>query len=350
MEEQDSLMKVGIIAPMSIAAVNGGLRTQVNFTALHLRNFGVEPVFLSPFKELKKLDLNLVHVFGSSIENSGIMSQLNQLNIPVVLSPVFYSNRSSSSIAKAIKIERLLSKFGNGIRSDFGIKAQICNRADLILPNTKKEADLVKEGFSISNNKIKVVPNGVEERFAKADPDLFHQKYGLKDFVCFAGQAGAPRKNVELLLKAAPNIKAPLVIIGSFSDNEYGSRCQQIAGKLDSVTLIDSLDHNSDLLASAYAACKVFVLPSQYETPGIAAMEAALAGSNIVITEKGGTKEYFLDYAQYIQPGSKSSLIQGINQSLTKGSSDELKDHVLTNYTWDKVAELTYNQYKRVLL
>ncbi|MDR9419018.1 glycosyltransferase family 4 protein [Gracilimonas sp.] len=342
-------MKVGIIVPMSIAAVNGGLRTQVNFTVNHLRNFGVEPAFISPFDDLEKSELDLVHVFGSSVENSGIVSQLKQFDIPIILSPVFYSNRSASFIAKTIKIERFLERFGSGIRSDFSIKAKICAQADLIIPNTKKEAEIVSEGFSISNDNIAVIPNGVEERFAKADPELFHEKYGITDFVCFAGQAGAPRKNVELLLKSAPSLNAPLVIIGDFSDNDYGSKCKKIAAELDTVTLIDSLDHDSDLLASAYAACKVFVLPSQYETPGIAAMEAALSGSNIVITEKGGTKEYFLDYAEYIKPGSKSSLIQRINQALSKTSSNSLRDHILNNYTWHKVAELTYNQYKRVL-
>jgi len=43
------------------------------------------------------------------------------------------------------------------------------------------------------------------------------------------------------------------------------------------------------MLASAYAACDVFVLPSMFETPGIAALEAGLAGAKIVITKYGGT-------------------------------------------------------------
>ena len=38
------------------------------------------------------------------------------------------------------------------------------------------------------------------------------------------------------------------------------------------------LDHHDPLLASAYAAARVFALPSWFETPGLAALEAALAG------------------------------------------------------------------------
>ncbi len=35
------------------------------------------------------------------------------------------------------------------------------------------------------------------------------------------------------------------------------------------------LDHDDPLLASAYAAARVFALPSWFETPGLAALEAA---------------------------------------------------------------------------
>ena len=342
-------MKVGYVAPMSIAAVSGGMRTQAVQTVSHIKAFGVEGHFVSPWDDINELELDLVHVFGASIENIGIVNQVKALGLPLALSPVFFSNRSASTIRKALKIEQLNASFLKGLRTDFGIKSELCNKADIVLPNTSDEALLITNGLSVPEKKVKVVPNGVEYRFADATSDLFVNRYGIEGFVLFAGQAGAPRKNVIKLLQIAPKLPEQVVIIGSLYEDEYGDKCRSLAKKADNVTLIETLDHESDMLASAYAACKVFVLPSQFETPGIAAMEAALNHANIVITERGGTKDYFDGFAEFINPDSSSSLLNGIQKALKKGKSAELKEHILQNFTWKQVAEQTANQYKRIL-
>ena len=341
-------MKVGYVVPMSVATVNGGVRTQASFTIQHIKEFGVEPVLLSPWEEIKPASLDLVHVFGASVENSEIIPKIQELNIPVVLSPVFYSNRKASTIRNVIHLEKFLFRFGSGVRSDFSIKASLCNRANLLLPNTSEEANLIMEGFEVPKPKIEIVPNGVEKRFSEATKDVFVKEYGIEDFVLFTGQASAPRKNVIQLLRIAPDLDVPVVIIGSFSKDAYSKECLSLAKKATNVTLIPTLDHHSEMLASAYAASKVFVLPSQYETPGIAALEAALTGSQIVITERGGTKDYFDDYAEYINPESSKSLLKGIQNALSKPASD-LKEMILYKFTWDKVAQKTATQYQRLL-
>lgn len=340
-------MKVGYVAPLSIAAVNGGVRTQSKKTAEHMDQNQVEIEFISPWQE--ELDVDLIHVFSAGSETLAILQKASDLGIKTILSPVFFSNRSASVIAKTLRAEKLIGKIGSGIRSDFGIKQQACDIADKVLPNTTDEAELVIKGFGISSNKVSVIPNGVEKRFSTSSPDIFKAKYGLEDFILFAGQAGAPRKNIRMLLEVAPQIDAKIIIIGSFYDDEYGYSCKKLAATSGNVTLIDHLDHESDLLASAYAACNTFILPSMYETPGIAAMEAALAGANIVITQHGGTRDYFEDQAEYVDPKSIESVVKAVNSSLVKPKTSTLKRHILENYTWDKVSEKTLMCYKEVL-
>ncbi|MEX0845930.1 MAG: glycosyltransferase family 4 protein [Balneolaceae bacterium] len=342
-------MKAGYVAPMSIAAVNGGLRTQAKLTVQHIREFGVEPVLLSPWDDINRRNFDLIHVFGATIENIGIVKQIKALEIPIVLSTVLFSNRSAGTIRTTLKIEKILSPLVHGFKSEFNIKAEICSLADLNFPNTRDEAHLIEKGFSIPRNKISVIPNGVEEKFQNADPKLFFKTYGIRDFILFAGQAGAERKNIIKLLEAASGIEVPIVIIGSLNDDEYGNKCRILAEKTNNVTFIEPLDHDSEMLSSAYAASKVFVLPSQYETPGIAAMEAALTGSNIVITERGGTKEYFGKHAYYINPNSTQSLLLELKKALAKENTDQLKEHILSQFTWQKLAEQTANQYKKLL-
>ncbi|MBO6524497.1 MAG: glycosyltransferase family 4 protein [Balneolaceae bacterium] len=339
-------MKVGFVAPLGIAAVNGGVRTQALQTAEALGKLNVEVDFVSPWQE--GIEVDITHVFVAGPDTLGILRRCSELGIKTVLSPVFFSNRSATTIASSLKAEKMLSKVGSGIRSDFGIKAEACQIADLVLPNTPAEAELIEKGFEINSSKILVVPNGVETRFKNSTTDSFIKKYGFKDFVLFVGQAGAPRKNVIKLLEVAPKIKAPIVIIGSLYDDEYGQQCKKLANTAGNITFIDTIDHDSELLSSAYAACHTFVLPSKYETPGIAAMEAALAGANIAITEKGGTRDYFKDWVEYLNPQSNDSIVKAVNLSLRKKKSQDLKNHILNHYSWGEIGRRTLDAYNKL--
>jgi glycosyltransferase involved in cell wall biosynthesis len=108
-------------------------------------------------------------------------------------------------------------------------------------------------------------------------------------------------------------------------------------------------------LASAYTAAKVFVLPSLFETPGIAAMEAALSGCAIVITQNGGTKEYFKDMASYINPLDTGQLLASINELLStevvqlQTQNAQLKDHIIKHYSWDTVGSMSLAAYESLL-
>ncbi len=103
------------------------------------------------------------------------------------------------------------------------------------------------------------------------------------------------------------------------------------------------------LLASAYSACDVFVLPSEYETPGIAAMEAALAGAKIVITPFGGTRDYFGDDVIYIDPTSAEDIARGIRAALGREKDTTLRERFRKEFVWDKVGEKTKQVYEHVL-
>jgi glycosyltransferase involved in cell wall biosynthesis len=103
------------------------------------------------------------------------------------------------------------------------------------------------------------------------------------------------------------------------------------------------------MLASAYAACEVFVLPSLFETPGIAALEAGLAGAKIVITPHGGTRDYFGLLAQYVDPFSVESIRIGILSALSANRTDTLQHHIKKEFLWSTTAEKTLAVYQRVL-
>jgi glycosyltransferase involved in cell wall biosynthesis len=100
---------------------------------------------------------------------------------------------------------------------------------------------------------------------------------------------------------------------------------------------------------SAYAAAKVLALPSWYETPGLVALEAALAGCSIAITDRGSTKDYFGDMAEYCNPRSESSIARAVQKAYAQKRDGVLKKHVLTYFTWKIVAKKTLEGYRTIL-
>ena len=139
------------------------------------------------------------------------------------------------------------------------------------------------------------------------------------------------------------------MIIGRVERSDAAKECLERAKKNPRLKILESIPHSSDLLASAFAACDVFVLPSLFETPGLAALEAGLAGAKIVVTPHGGTKDYFGQQAEYVDPYSVASIRKGIENALRKKKEFSLRERIRKEFLWERVAEKTKAVYERVL-
>lgn len=329
--------------------LKGGPRTQILQTKRELEKLGIKVSLYDPWAEFQKTDFDIVHIFGANIGTYHFAREIHKLGVPIVVTPIFFSLHSTPFLRVAKKFNDLLCRSLYGVWTDYGMLAEICSWAKVVLPNTIKESRLLEKGLNIEKKKLVVVPNGVEERFCNANKSIFINKYGIKDFVLNVGHIGPGRKNVLRLIHVLQDIDSPAVIIGRIENNAYGSKCVAEAKKNSRLLLLDSIPNDSDLLSSAYAACDVFVLPSLFETPGIAALEAALAGAKIAITKYGGTDEYFDSYAEYIEPSSVESIRSGITNALEKDKQYELQKHIKKNFLWERVAQQTLLAYKLVL-
>ena len=125
----------------------------------------------------------------------------------------------------------------------------------------------------------------------KALKELFlicYKKYGVKDSILNVGHIGVPRKKTLSLVRALSKINHPSVIIGRIYPSREADLCMEEGKKNKNLTIITGIDHDSPMLASAYAASRVFVLPAMYETPGIAALEAGLSGEYLFLLPISG--------------------------------------------------------------
>jgi glycosyltransferase involved in cell wall biosynthesis len=330
-------MKILFGSFQAITILEGGVKTQVLALKEELRKLGQEVLLFDAWENYQAKDIALVHLFCAHIGTYHLAKSIQALGHKLVLTPVFYSRQSPRLIRSVLTVTKPFSKIG--IVYPYMITHELCSMANIVAPNTQKEMTLVEKGLKISATRIKLLPNGVDERFYNSNPSMFVNKYGIKDFILYVGHIGWQRKNLLPLLKICQKIDKPLVLIGKVIQNDYGNQCLEIIKSRRNTILITDLEHADPTLASAYAACDTLVLPSYYETPGLVALEAGLAGAKIVITKYGGTDEYFQDYATYIDPRSAKSIRGGIIKSFEQKKNPALKEYIKNNFLWKHAAE-----------
>ncbi|MBS4029779.1 MAG: glycosyltransferase family 4 protein [Ignavibacteriales bacterium] len=341
-------MKILFVTNTIGAAARGGLFIQATKTAEYLKANNIEVTLHNAWEHIHLTQFDAVHIFGAGIGTYHFAREIHKRNIPFILSPVHFSSHSVKKIRMALNVQSSFRKIISGTWTDIGIVEEMCKWATGIVPNTSDEAKLLTEGLKIPKEKIHIVPNGVEERFATATPDEWKEKFGTENFVLNVGYWGK-RKNTLPLIRALKKLSLPAVLIGGYANDEYGKLCIQELADAKNIHTLDSLEHDSSLLASCYAAAKVFVLPSLFETPGISALEAGLAGANIAITKFGGTEEYFLAHASYLDPHSEESIAETILSTFQKEKTTALREHILQNFMWESVAKKTEEAYKHFL-
>lgn len=208
----------------------------------------------------------------------------------------------------------------------------------------KREAECLKRDYPTIKS-IEEIKLGYEVS-ESADPNLFINEYGVKDFVLCVGRLEA-RKNQLMLLKALEDIDIPVVIAaGGFSyQPEYEQAVRNFRRRGKTIVLGRL---SSQMLASAYAAAKVHALPSWYELPGLVSLEAAYHGCNVVVSNSGTIFDYLGEKAFYCNPEDEDSIRQAVLAAYQSPVLEGLKEVVMDN-TWDSVGKKTLEAYKKVV-
>lgn len=337
-------------APASAFQAPGGGENQLVQTGRHLEDLGLTIRLFSPWLDRLE-DARLLHLFGMSREGLELARVARARGLGVALSPIcWYEPRAILALEpglprKAWGLARWAWK--QTVPTWPSWRRSLLELADVVLPNSEAEARQLVRLFAIDPSRVRVVPNGVASTFTHASESLFRSEYGPGDFVLYVGRI-EPRKNVLGLVRATAAASLPLVVIGDVPpDREpYAEACRREADGL--VRWFDALDHDDPLLASAYAAARVFALPSWFETPGLAALEAALAGCAVVVTPLGCTREYFGERVEYARPDRPGQIVRALVKAWKSGADPRLASHVGTRFLWSEVAQRTAEVYDQI--
>lgn len=228
------------------------------------------------------------------------------------------------------------------------LQKKIIKMVDVFLPNSDSEMQRVAKDFNLQvyNNYI-AVANAVDvNKFnydsVSIDPEL--EKY--KDCIlCVSRIEG--RKNQLNVIRACKDLPYTFVYIGKPGPNfkKYYEQCKNEAS--DRTFFLGQIEHEK--LPQFYKLAKVHVLASWMETPGLSSLEAGIMKTNIVVTKKGDTEDYFQNLAYYCAPDDLDSIRDAVIRAYESPYIIDLENRIKENFTWEDTARQTLDGYRSII-
>ena len=261
---------------------------------------------------------------------------------------------------------------GNGSEVVSNIELHGAKAADLIVTVSYAMKDeLEKLGFP--KDKIQVCYNGVDPE--KYNPETINAGaikkirdfYGIKDgelMILFIGRLVGV-KGVDRLIMALPHVlqkipNAKLVIVGLGDLQDYLTNLVRTMRLQDSVKFrFEFIPEEERILH--YAACDLAVFPSLYEPFGIVVLEAMSMERPVVVGAAGisGMREIVIPHGEeqcgfHVDPSNPTDIAWGITSALEnaerrKWFGENGRKRVLSEFTWDKIAEKTVETYEKIV-
>lgn len=281
-------------------------------------------IFFPPrvISQIKKLDLDIVHIFTpSQVGLVGIQAAYKN-NIPFVVQhstdlyefSESYPNVLPGALALAsiilpmtIKLDgkdfRELAKLYRPRKGvikwhkdviEKGI-TMLYSRADAVIALSRKSKKQL-EGWQYSDESrydVTLLPSGVDaiQPASPSEIERFKRRHGIDkddEVFGFVGRLGE-EKNLALLIEALPFVvrqrpRARLLFVGDFDFRPTLEKMSAASGYGERVTFTGTVQR--DELGVAYGTYEVFVFPSLKDTQGWVLHEAAHAGLPIVLIDR----------------------------------------------------------------
>jgi D-inositol-3-phosphate glycosyltransferase len=247
---------------------------------------------------------------------------------------------------------------------------EVLRLADRIVAATPAELAQLEWLYQADPHKVVIIPPGVDiSHFYPIHPDEAKEVIGVppcEKTLLFVGRI-EPLKGIDILIRAIALMQAKqvfvcLVVIGGDADSEPISRNDEMerlkamreqVGLHDLVTFLGRRSQST--LPYYYSAAEAVVVPSQYESFGMVALEAMACGTPVVASQVGGLAFLVRDgVTGYTVPVDEP---QALADRLTLLVQDETLRHRLGDqavqearqYAWENIADRIIELYQQVL-
>jgi len=211
--------------------------------------------------------------------------------------------------------------------------------------------------LAVDPERVLVVPEAADERFAPSDPRLAGERLGVKQpYLLWVGGLAAhdPRKNLTGLLDAYAGWRRErsrpetLVLAGRVGDE--GRELAAHAARGGAPVLFAGFVPDEEL-PSLYSGASCFLTASRYEGFGLPALEAISCGTPVVAFDAGAIPAVAGAGGRFAPDGDHDALMRAVEQvcddrELRARLSQAGMRHA-RRFSWARTAELTWKAYER---
>jgi len=241
-------------------------------------------------------------------------------------------------------------------------ESAIACAADSIVVWTNDEKDAIVDYCDIDPAKVSVIPPGVDlSRFRPMSQSQSREflGYGEEKNILFVGRL-EPLKGLDVLFRAVAALEnlgnVTLNVVGGDENSKEKSRLQSLASRMkltQTVRFIGSVSQED--LPLHYNAADVCVLPSHYESFGLAALEAAACGRPVVASEVGGLPSIVRNGSTgfLVEPKHSDSMAERLcellgDDMLRSRMGSAARTHAET-LGWDRSADALLDRYREMV-
>ncbi len=312
---------------------SGGVQNRIRKIHSLLKKMGIDVSYYNKFTS--KIDTcDILHIFKLDYETYGLIQCAKKSLKKVVISTIV-----TISGGTKIDIHRMLiNKLP--IMTTYKILFKSLELSDLVITETKKEADFLNKHYKVPYNKIRVIPNGVDADGYSGDE--IYDVIGKKcEYVLQVGRFD-DNKNQLNLIKALKNTGIEVVFIGgaNHTDSGYYEKCVREAAGCDSIHFLGWLDSSSPLLKSSYSHANVLALPSFHETFGLVALEGGMAGAKLALSNTLPILDYgIFDNCHTFSPSNVEEIKREIIAAFNDPKDNQLIEKMMASFSWKRIIE-----------
>lgn len=322
--------------------VAGGVHNRIVRTVEAVRKTGCTVDYFDKFHTSVD-QYDILHVFKLDVSNLGLMQYAKSRGMKIVLSAV-----QGLDNGRNIDVYWALRKLP--IMTTYKLLFRMCELADMIVVETKKETEFISKHYHVATNKIVVIPNGAD--MIGTNSRAIFDSLGKDCQYVLEVARFDKNKNQINVIKALKDTDIEVVFAGGpdFADHGYYEECLELAKGSPNIHFLGWLDSQSELLKSAYGNAKVLIAPSFYETFGLSIIEGAMAGAVPVISRTLPILDYdALQNCLTCDPNSPEDIRTKVETALHTNSSGEFRDRIQREFSWNSVAQQHLDLYRGLL-
>lgn len=334
-------MKVLFDHPNPFLLAHGGFQIQIEQTKCALEEMGIKVEWLRWWDQSQSGDI--IHYFGRP--SSAYIDFAHRKVIKVVMSELLTGLGSRSTLQRLFQ-KGLTTLSRKLLPSSFTAKLawESYRKADAVVALTTWEKQLMVEMFNAPPDRVRVIPNGVEEVFFPSSTS--HPPFPRSDhLICTA--TITERKNVLELAEAATLAKTPLWIIGTpYSESDpYYLRFLKTVKESNGLVRFEGGISDRQRMAAIYRSARGFVLLSTMESLSLSALEAAASGCPLLLSDLPWARSSFADHAHFCPDSS----LRGMTIALREFYDMARHASPLTPARWKDVASSLRDLYREIL-